>query len=223
MSGRTFSFTRNSPLRTTLIDEATGHAMYEIDTPRKFSASYVTKIRKLDPAIRPPPYEFGDDDSDADEGPADKKRAPVGVEGDESVIELPETGSNEMARIYWNFVARDKIVFRGKITTRSEFLPECGKMRGSYKFTGPDGVEYRWAMGVAGVNYPRLVTMDEEKTELAKFHRAHHFTKRQKARLEVQPAGMGMLDHIVLTFVVVECNRRERERGANGSGTVVFD
>ena len=53
--------------------------------------------------------------------------------------------------------------------------------------------------------------MDDKKTEIAKFHRAHYFTKKQKARLEVQPAGMEMLDHIVLTFVFVESKRRERE------------
>ena len=61
--------------------------------------------------------------------------------------------------------------------------------------------------------------MDEKKTEIAKFHRAHHFTRRQNARLEVQPAGMGMLDHIVLTFVFVENNRRIRERSIAVSGS----
>ena len=102
----------------------------------------------------------------------------------------------------------------------------------SYKFTGPDGVEYRWAMGAMGVNYPKvslfiaspalstlnealkLVTMDEKKTVVAKFHRAHHITKKQKARLEVEPSGMHMLDHIVLTFAFVESRRRERESSA---------
>lgn len=69
-----------------------------------------------------------------------------------------------------------------------------------------------------GLNYGlKLVTMDEKKTVIAQFHRAHHFTRKQKARLEVQPAGMNMLDHIVLTFVFVESNRRERERQAGGA------
>lgn len=60
--------------------------------------------------------------------------------------------------------------------------------------------------------------MDDEKTVIAKFHRAHHFMRKQKARLEVQPAGMDMLDHIVLTFVFVESKRRERERAVALSG-----
>lgn len=128
MSVRTFSLARNSPLRTTLIDEATGHAMYQIDTPRKLSSSYATKIRKLDPAT-PPPLYSDDGDSDSDEDLADKKHAPAGLEEDESMIELPET-SDEMARIYWKLISSDKIIFRGKTTTQSEFLPECGKLRG---------------------------------------------------------------------------------------------
>ena len=106
-------------------------------------------------------------------------------------------------------------------------------------FTGPDGVQYRWAMGAFGMNYPKasslpsppvflapnqhmkLVTADEKKTTIAEFHRAHHFTKREKARLEIQPAGMEMLDYIILTFVFAEHKRREREaraRSAHGGG-----
>jgi hypothetical protein len=67
----------------------------------------------------------------------------------------------------------------------------------------------------------KLVTTDEKKTVIAEFHRAHHFTKREKPRLEVQPAGMNMLDYIILTFVFAENKRRDRERRAksgNGGG-----
>ena len=62
-----------------------------------------------------------------------------------------------------------------------------------------------------------MVTTDEKKTVIAEFHRAHHFTKKEKARLEVQAAGMNMLDHIVLTFVFAENKRKERERRARTS------
>ena len=111
----------------------------------------------------------------------------------------------------------------------------------SYVFTGPDGVHYRWAMGAFGMSYPKvnlfpispppsklshdvkLVTTDEKKTVIAEFERAHHITKKQKARLEVQPAGMAMLDHIILTFVFAENKRRERETrlktGHGGGGS----
>ena len=59
-----------------------------------------------------------------------------------------------------------------------------------------------------------LVTTDEKKTVIAEFHRAHYFTKKQKARLEVQPAGVVMLDYIILTFVFAENKRKEREARA---------
>ena len=103
-------------------------------------------------------------------------------------------------------------------------------------FTGPDGVQYRWAMGAMGMcpprvcysptlpvsstlnHYTKLVTADEKKTVIAEFHGARCFSKKQKARLEVQPAGMDILDYIVLTFVVAESIRRDRKRRAAGSG-----
>ena len=62
----------------------------------------------------------------------------------------------------------------------------------------------------------KLVTTDEKKTVIAEFHRAHHIIKKRKARIEVQPAGMHMLDYIVLTFVIVENKRREREKSVAG-------
>ena len=64
----------------------------------------------------------------------------------------------------------------------------------------------------------KLVTTDEKKTVIAEFHRAHHFTRREKPRLEVQAAGMDMLDYIILTFAFAENKRRERERRLRSSG-----
>lgn len=56
----------------------------------------------------------------------------------------------------------------------------------------------------------KLVTMDGQKTVIAEFHPAHYILKKQKARLEIHPAGMHMMDHIVLTFVFAEDKRRQR-------------
>ena len=106
----------------------------------------------------------------------------------------------------------------------------------SYMFTGPDGVQYRWALGAFGMCLPKvrasfvssrssalshvmkLVTTDEKKTVIAEFHRARYIVKKRKARLEIQPAGMDMLDYIILTFVFAEHKRREREARAKSSG-----
>lgn len=128
MNGRTLSLSRDSPLRTSLIDEATGQVVYEIDTPQKLTSSWVTKIRKLDPATRPHLYS-DDGDPDSDEDTVVEKHGSMGAEEDEPAMELPET-SDEIARIYWKLMAPDRIIFRGKITTQREFLPECGMMKG---------------------------------------------------------------------------------------------
>ena len=60
------------------------------------------------------------------------------------------------------------------------------------------------------------MTMDE-KSVIAEFHRPHFFKNKQRARLEVQPAGMSMLDYIILTFVIVDQTRREREARARNT------
>ena len=102
----------------------------------------------------------------------------------------------------------------------------------SYKFTGPDDIQYRWALGRMGMRCPKvclffavlapstlkrsmkLVTTDGKETVIAEFHRAHHVRREQKARLRIQPVGMYILDYIILTFVFVENKRRQREARA---------
>jgi hypothetical protein len=134
MGGYTLILTRNSPLRTTLVDEATGHAKYQIDTPVKFNRS-VTRIRKLDPSAEPHNWD-GDVDSDSSDEEDQKnyksKKDTKGEEEDDDEgdeTELPKT-SDEIARIHWKWFSSDRIVFQGKATTRTEFLPKTGKMKG---------------------------------------------------------------------------------------------
>ena len=133
MNGCILRLSRESPLRTTLVDEATGQAKYQIDTPMKFARS-VTRVRKFDSATQSSLH-WSDDDPGPDSGDdiADKKgskpKEEEEAEGDGVGAELPET-SDEMARIYWKWFSSDRIVFRGRITTRAEFMPTTGKAKG---------------------------------------------------------------------------------------------
>ena len=133
MAGCTFVFARNSPLRTTLVDEATGHAKYQIDTPMRLTGS-VTRIRKLDSQTQPHHW---DDDSDSDSGDditdkgkrEEKFKSKKDEEDEVTEPELPQT-SDEIGRVNWKWFSTDEFVFRGKTTTRDEFLPKAGKMKG---------------------------------------------------------------------------------------------
>ena len=133
MSAITLRFTRNSPLRTSLIDEATGHVMYQIDTPIRIVGS-VTRIRKFDESTQHLyPQDYDSDSSD--DTPVGRKskedKYDMEEEGDEvgAGPELPEA-SNEIARINWKWFSSDSIIFRGRGYLRTEFLPKCGKMKG---------------------------------------------------------------------------------------------
>ena len=54
---------------------------------------------------------------------------------------------------------------------------------------------------------PQLV-IDSSGSLMAQFHPISLF-KREKAYLEVTPAGMDMLDHIIVTFIPVDVDRRK--------------
>jgi hypothetical protein len=131
MSGCTFQFTRSSSIRTTLIDETTGHVKYKMETPIKAS-HVVTRIRKFEDNAYPPSSLDEDDDSDPNGDLTDEEmeeKFSDDMDGDKMRLEMPEI-SDEMATIYWKLVAPDEIVFRGKAHIRSDFLPKCGKMKG---------------------------------------------------------------------------------------------
>jgi len=139
MSGCTLRFARDSPLRTTLVDEATGYAKYQIDTPIKLVGS-ATRIRKFDSPTQPPLHWDDDDDDDSGFGGdiTDVKKRRSGPtwsrsykEGHEEAPgpELAET-SDEIARIHWKWFSSDRIIFRGRVQSRAEFLPKCGKLKG---------------------------------------------------------------------------------------------
>ena len=142
-------FTRNSPVRTVLVNETTGKEIYRIDTPRRFVGS-ATRVFRCDPAAPPIPNFTPRLNWDADEPykgyDSDERNFLTGIklngrgedtEGDngaaaamDEVLEedLPLMG-NEIARLYWNWFTSPRIVFDGKIRTRAEYMPRKGRLR----------------------------------------------------------------------------------------------
>lgn len=130
MSGCTLTFTRNSPLRTTLVDEATGDVKYKIETPIRIARS-VTRVSNFKSHTLTPVHQDVGANSDSGGGIRDKdkkfnSKTEVGSETEAG----PRETSDEIARIYWKWFSSDRLVFRGRITTRNKFLPKCGKMKG---------------------------------------------------------------------------------------------
>jgi hypothetical protein len=123
MSGCTLRFARNSPLRTTLVDEATGDVKYKIETPIRIARS-VTRIRKFKPHTPASLHLDVDLNSESGDDIGDREEVGSGTDTE------PQETSEEIARIYWKWFSSNRFIFRGRITTRSEFLPKCGKMKG---------------------------------------------------------------------------------------------
>ena len=142
-------FTRNSPLRTVLVNETTGKELYRIDTPRRFVGS-VTRVFRSDPATPPIPNLISrlhedankpNDDYDPDErellAEAGSDRCEEDREGDgradAAAGEIPEEDlplmENEIARLYWKWFSSTRIVFEGKIRRMAEYMPLKTKLR----------------------------------------------------------------------------------------------
>ena len=145
-------FTRNSPVRAVLINEATGKELYRIHTPRRFSGR-VTRVFRCDPAAPSSPNPTPRPRQDADEahegyGSEEEWRLLAGVSSDNSgdengnatdgVAEGAGEGGlgedsplveDEIARWYWARFSSPRMVFEGKIRTRAEYMPMRSKIR----------------------------------------------------------------------------------------------
>jgi hypothetical protein len=134
MGGCILRFINNSPLRTTLVDEVTGQIKYKIETPMRIARS-ITRIRKFESPVEPPLHLDEDADSDSGDDICEKEGRDQELDSREEgpsggiETELPET-SGEIGRIYWKWFSSNRIIFRGRITNRGEFLPKCGKLKG---------------------------------------------------------------------------------------------
>lgn len=99
------------------------------------------------------------------------------------------------------------------------FFQKGCSIRGRF-FTGPDGIEYRWRLGV---HVPELFLNDGIDTPVACYHRSSLgiLSPAHAAYLEIFPVGEHMVDLIVVTFIYMERLRQEEEaqrtRGGGGS------
>ena len=121
-------FTRNSPLRTVLVDNTTGRELYRIDTPRKFVGG-VTRVFRCDSAAPPVPNDADDPPGDDHDGNEGDSRVASAADETPGPGEDSPFGDNEVARLYWKWFASPRIVFDGKIRRRKEFMP----MKGHHK------------------------------------------------------------------------------------------
>jgi len=220
-------FTRNCPVRTSLVNETTGQELYKIETPHQL-VRRVTRVFRCDPATPPIPsfmprlhwdvnnphegygsrerkIPAGDGEKDGSE---DKDKVDDAVDPDESPAEDSPLVENEVARWYWKVFKSTRIAFEGETRTRAEFLPFKSRLKGTRTFTH-NGVSYCWSRPASAWGRPRLVIDDSNKTLIAQFHETGPLKKR-KSYLEVTPAGMGMLDHIVVTLIPVDAARRHK-------------
>ncbi|KAJ3874788.1 hypothetical protein F5051DRAFT_431077 [Lentinula edodes] len=169
-------------LENTYFDD-NGNTIYTVHTPLKlFDSTSITTISKVvhshsdsDKARSLPPD--GDDKHPTPSHEAD---------GDRSTFEY-------IAQIEWKILESSKIRFGwGRHSGR-----EVHRV-----FTAEDGKEYQWRLSSG---HSELVSYDALKTRIATFHPLVLFnSKKNRARLEIFPPGLHMVDEIFVTFIYIE-------------------
>jgi len=218
------SFTRNSPLRSVLVDDSTGRPLYKLETPRNLTNN-TTRIWKFSPTedidiegLLTSGCDCSDSTSSTNPGTSsDSAHPPVkkdDTEGNQDDIEimfdeLDGGADNEIARIHWRWLSSPRVVFRGKIADKKELMKTSGR---GYTFSAGDK-KFKWDLGkFSGVASPKLLLDDGSKTVIAQFHSRPALT-RKKPHLEVTPTGMEILDYVILTWIFAEHTRRNRDKG----------
>ncbi|KAF8652782.1 hypothetical protein AX16_004174 [Volvariella volvacea WC 439] len=120
-----------------------------------------------------------------------------------------------LARIDFHTIHQDVISMGGQdIEVSSFFRKGCFGAYGSNRiFTGPDGREYVWELGLTT---SQLFLNDDSKPLVANYY-TKFWTLRHKpenAYLEIMPNGEHMVDVILVTFLYIEKIRNEREEAA---------
>jgi hypothetical protein len=118
-------FTRNSPLRTTIVNENTHRPLYTIQTPRQMTRK-ITRIQRVPQTDDLQPlFSDGDDlDSDSDDASLHPQKG-EDKEDPPEAEEIP-SGSDELARIYWHHLSHNRFVYKGRVMDRRHFMPKAG-------------------------------------------------------------------------------------------------
>jgi len=178
-------------------DQDTGEPVYSTDTPHRW-VKRVTTLSRISPDTAGAPLILGGDVGDSDATGLLRDAEGLRREGD------------ALATINWTCIG-GSIEWESQTVGVYELLHRAGPLKGSFSFTAPDGVVYKWDLGVFGSSQPVLTRNDHSDKVLARYNSGDllHF---RNSRLEVDPSGESILDLIIVTLVYVEKTRRERWR-----------
>jgi hypothetical protein len=115
--------TRNSALRTTIVNENTHRPLYTIQTPRQMTRK-ITRIRHVPQTDDLQPLFSDGGDYDSDDASLHPKKGEEKEDPPEEE-EIPG-GSDELARIYWHHLSHNRVVYKGRVMDRRHFMPKAG-------------------------------------------------------------------------------------------------
>ncbi|KII89460.1 hypothetical protein PLICRDRAFT_41120 [Plicaturopsis crispa FD-325 SS-3] len=136
---------------------------------------------------------------------------------DTTIRRVDGTNDFDVATIQWERLTKPLIL---TVRGRGIQMSRSGMFSVSESFQAADGQMYKWK--IKG-GFPLLVRSDDSKSIVATFSAPSSiFSMSRPVVLSVAPAGMGILDDLIATFIYMETKRRKRKqrarRRAGGTG-----
>ncbi|KIJ26089.1 hypothetical protein M422DRAFT_272865 [Sphaerobolus stellatus SS14] len=125
-------------------------------------------------------------------------------------------GAQDLAELHWETVTFDSanLYYRGQQCRMADFLLKNGVFSRSRTFEGSNGMEYKWKCDARG----KFTLFDSSRNLLVESHKSHLGILR-KARdysLDVMPAGIPILDDIIVSFIIMRYRQIQRKKRKNG-------
>ncbi|KIJ27413.1 hypothetical protein M422DRAFT_37770 [Sphaerobolus stellatus SS14] len=125
-------------------------------------------------------------------------------------------GAQELAEIHWETLSfhSAKVIYRGVEIRNREFLQKHGIFSDSRTFTAGDGRQYKWKADLL----EKFKLLDQADNVIVESHYGHlglFGGQKSNYNLNVNPAGMHILDDIIVTFLIMKKEtEKHREREA---------
>ncbi|KIJ25588.1 hypothetical protein M422DRAFT_38623, partial [Sphaerobolus stellatus SS14] len=118
-----------------------------------------------------------------------------------------------LADIHWEPLSfhSPKLHYRGQELRVSEYLVKDGLLRKARTFIAGDGIQYKWKYD----SLKKFTLHDSSRNLIVESHKNHQ-DDAEDYDIDVRPAGMSILDDIIVSFVIMRHQEMEHKRTTEG-------
>ncbi|KIJ41919.1 hypothetical protein M422DRAFT_254930 [Sphaerobolus stellatus SS14] len=126
-----------------------------------------------------------------------------------------QEGAQGVAEVHWETLTFNspKLLYRGQQLRVSEYLVKDGIFSRSRTFIAGDGRQYKWKID----SLEKFRLYDSSSNLIVESHKNHIglLHKAQDYNVDVMPAGMSILDDIIVSFIIMRHLEMKRKSNQN--------